>query len=165
LAAAAFDISKSDKNSASTVITLADWYHVPSKQQSAPLCVGNLCDSFTLVYPDMLAHWQSIRSNADQWSWAGLQHNAGSEACGSSRGQRQAWKTVHLRMTHAVIASFANVVPLDSYRLRLVSISCDPNFVFSIDGHNMTIIEVDGQNHQPLTVDSIQIFAGLLPTF
>jgi iron transport multicopper oxidase len=60
---------------------------------------------------------------------------------------------------------FANIVPLDSYRLRLVSISCDPNFVFSIDGHNMTIIEVDGQNHQPLTVDSIQIFAGLLPTF
>jgi iron transport multicopper oxidase len=46
------------------------------------------------------------------------------------------------------------------YRLRLVSISCDPNFMFSIDGHNMTIIEVDGQNHQPHTVDQIQIFAG-----
>ncbi|KAJ7235142.1 Lac2 protein [Mycena haematopus] len=46
------------------------------------------------------------------------------------------------------------------YRFRLVSISCDPNFVFSIDGHSMTIIEVDGGNHQPLTVDSIQIFAG-----
>ncbi|GLB41428.1 putative multicopper oxidase family protein [Lyophyllum shimeji] len=46
------------------------------------------------------------------------------------------------------------------YRFRLVSISCDPNYVFSIDGHTMTIIEVDGVNHQPLTVDSIQIFAG-----
>ncbi|KAJ7646284.1 laccase [Mycena polygramma] len=46
------------------------------------------------------------------------------------------------------------------YRFRLVSISCDPNFIFSIDGHSMTIIEVDGVNHQPLTVDSIQIFAG-----
>ncbi|TEB28872.1 laccase 2 precursor [Coprinellus micaceus] len=46
------------------------------------------------------------------------------------------------------------------YRFRLVSISCDPNFVFSIDGHVMTIIEVDGINVQPLTVDSIQIFAG-----
>ncbi|KAF7354022.1 Laccase I [Mycena venus] len=44
------------------------------------------------------------------------------------------------------------------YRFRLVSISCDPNFIFSIDGHNMTIIEVDGVNHQALTVDSIQIF-------
>ncbi|KAJ7458608.1 laccase [Mycena latifolia] len=46
------------------------------------------------------------------------------------------------------------------YRFRLVSISCDPNFIFSIDGHDMTIIEVDGVNHQPLTVDSIQIYAG-----
>ncbi|KAJ7457291.1 laccase [Mycena galericulata] len=46
------------------------------------------------------------------------------------------------------------------YRFRLVSISCDPNWVFNIDGHNMTIIEVDGVNHQPLMVDNIQIFAG-----
>ncbi|KAJ6552535.1 laccase 1 [Mycena sp. CBHHK59/15] len=46
------------------------------------------------------------------------------------------------------------------YRFRLVSISCDPNFIFSIDGHSMTIIEVDGVNHQPLIVDSIQIFSG-----
>ncbi|KAJ7064361.1 laccase [Mycena amicta] len=46
------------------------------------------------------------------------------------------------------------------YRFRLVSVSCDPNFVFQIDSHNLTIIEVDGVNHQPLLVDSIQIFAG-----
>ncbi|KAJ7257197.1 laccase [Mycena haematopus] len=53
-----------------------------------------------------------------------------------------------------------NVAHGKRYRFRLVSISCDPNFIFSIDGHSMTIIEVDGVNHQPLTVDSIQIFAG-----
>lgn len=41
-----------------------------------------------------------------------------------------------------------------------MSISCDPNFTFSIDGHNLTIIEVDGVNVQPLVVDQIQIFAG-----
>ncbi|KAH9479110.1 fatty-acyl coenzyme A oxidase [Psilocybe cubensis] len=46
------------------------------------------------------------------------------------------------------------------YRFRLVSMSCDPNFTFNIDGHNMTIIEVDGVNVKPLVVDSIQIFAG-----
>ncbi|EDR02637.1 laccase, multicopper oxidase, benzenediol:oxygen oxidorectuctase [Laccaria bicolor S238N-H82] len=45
------------------------------------------------------------------------------------------------------------------YRFRLVSISCDPNFTFSIDGHN-SIIKVDSINVQPTTVDSIQIFAG-----
>jgi hypothetical protein len=47
-----------------------------------------------------------------------------------------------------------------SYRFRLVSISCDPNFTFSIDDHMMTVIEVDGTNVKPLRVDSIQIFAG-----
>ncbi|RDB27744.1 Laccase-1 [Hypsizygus marmoreus] len=46
------------------------------------------------------------------------------------------------------------------YRFRLVSISCDPNYTFSIDGHTMTIIEADGINVKPVTVDSIQIFAG-----
>ncbi|KAI0294017.1 laccase T2 copper depleted [Multifurca ochricompacta] len=53
-----------------------------------------------------------------------------------------------------------NVVRGKRYRLRLVSISCDPNFTFSIDGHQLTIIEVDGNNVQPLIVDSLQIFAG-----
>ena len=46
------------------------------------------------------------------------------------------------------------------YRFRLVSLSCDPNHTFSIDGHNMTIIEVDAVNHAAHTVDEIQIFAG-----
>lgn len=46
------------------------------------------------------------------------------------------------------------------YRFRLISIGCDPNYIFSIDGHRMTIIEVDGVNHKPLTVDSLQIFVG-----
>jgi iron transport multicopper oxidase len=46
------------------------------------------------------------------------------------------------------------------YRLRLVSLSCDPNFTFSIDGHSFTVIEADGVNHHPITVDNLQIFAG-----
>ncbi|KAF7979529.1 hypothetical protein HWV62_42112 [Athelia sp. TMB] len=46
------------------------------------------------------------------------------------------------------------------YRFRLVSISCDPNFTFSIDNHNLTVIEMDSQNIVPHNVDSIQIYAG-----
>jgi iron transport multicopper oxidase len=46
------------------------------------------------------------------------------------------------------------------YRLRLVSISCDPAFTFSIDSHQFHVIEVEGQNVQPLLVDSLQIFVG-----
>jgi hypothetical protein len=47
-----------------------------------------------------------------------------------------------------------------SYRFRLVSISCDPSFIFSIDGHQFYVIEVEGQNVQPLLIDSLQIFVG-----
>ncbi|KAF7798560.1 hypothetical protein EIP86_009782 [Pleurotus ostreatoroseus] len=46
------------------------------------------------------------------------------------------------------------------YRFRLVSISCDSFFSFSIDNHDLTVIEVDATNHQPLTVDEITIYAG-----
>ncbi|KAJ3513770.1 hypothetical protein NLJ89_g2769 [Agrocybe chaxingu] len=59
----------------------------------------------------------------------------------------------------AVDLAVINVLPNKRYRFRLISVSCDPNFIFSIDGHNMTIIEVDSVNVEPLTVDSIQIFA------
>lgn len=48
----------------------------------------------------------------------------------------------------------------NSYRFRLVSISCDPNFTFSIDGHQMTVIEAEGTNVQPVVVDSITIYVG-----
>ncbi|KAI0065684.1 laccase [Artomyces pyxidatus] len=56
--------------------------------------------------------------------------------------------------------SVVNVVKGTRYRLRLVSISCDPSFTFSIDNHQFTIIEVDGQNVQPLLVDNLEIFNG-----
>ncbi|KAF8493486.1 laccase [Russula emetica] len=46
------------------------------------------------------------------------------------------------------------------YRFRLVSISCDPSFLFSIDNHTMTVIEVEGTNVQPLQIDAVEVFAG-----
>nr|AFD97049.1 laccase 2 [Coprinus comatus] len=98
----------------STVITLADWYHVP-----APSAGFIPTPDSTLI---------------------------------NGRGRYAGGPTSPL----AVIRVIKGI----KYRFRLVSISCDPNYVFSIDGHSMTIIEVDGVNVEPLTVDSIQIFAG-----
>ncbi|KAF8146303.1 laccase [Mycena galopus ATCC 62051] len=46
------------------------------------------------------------------------------------------------------------------YRFRLVSMSCEPAWVFSIDGHSLNIIEVDSGATQPLLVDSIEIYPG-----
>ena len=38
--------------------------------------------------------------------------------------------------------------------------SCALNYMFSIDGHLLQVIEADGVNHNPVVVDSLQIFAG-----
>ncbi|PPQ79824.1 hypothetical protein CVT25_002978 [Psilocybe cyanescens] len=56
--------------------------------------------------------------------------------------------------------SVITVLPYLRYRFRLVSLSCDPDFTVSIDGHTMTIIEVDSVNVTPLVVDEINILAG-----
>ncbi|KAI0751805.1 laccase 1 [Daedaleopsis nitida] len=56
--------------------------------------------------------------------------------------------------------SVISVTPGKRYRFRLVSLSCDPNYVFSIDKHDMTVIEADSVSTEPLAVDSIQIFSG-----
>ena len=47
-----------------------------------------------------------------------------------------------------------------SYRFRLLNMACDPDYTFTIAGHPMTVIEADGENTEPLTVDEIPIFAG-----
>lgn len=46
------------------------------------------------------------------------------------------------------------------YRFRVIATSCEAAFNFTIDGHKMTIIEVDGNEVFPVEVDSLQILAG-----
>ena len=53
-----------------------------------------------------------------------------------------------------------NVVYGRRYRFRIIHMACDPNYLFSIDGHQLTVIEADGQNVQPVVVDQLQIFTG-----
>ncbi|KAK1222164.1 hypothetical protein PQX77_014984, partial [Marasmius sp. AFHP31] len=55
--------------------------------------------------------------------------------------------------------AIVNVEKDKRYRMRLVSLSCDPFYTFAIEGHNMTIIESDGQPTEPLAVDSLVIYA------
>jgi len=53
-----------------------------------------------------------------------------------------------------------NVKPGLRYRFRIIAMSCDTSFVFSVDGHTLTVIEADGENTIPLEVDSVQVYAG-----
>ncbi|TFK20840.1 laccase 9 [Coprinopsis marcescibilis] len=56
--------------------------------------------------------------------------------------------------------AIVNVAQGRRYRIRLISMSCDPDYTFSIDNHDLTIIEADGQLTEPLTVQQLRIFAG-----
>ncbi|KAI5120438.1 hypothetical protein M0805_009900 [Coniferiporia weirii] len=49
------------------------------------------------------------------------------------------------------------VQPGKRHRFRIISTSCLPTYQFSIDQHNMTIIETDGTETQPNTVDIITV--------
>ncbi|PCH44576.1 multicopper oxidase [Wolfiporia cocos MD-104 SS10] len=103
-----------DVDNDTTVITLADWYHLPAVDVPIP------------ANPD------SVLING-----LGRQSDDNSSAL-----------------------SVITVEQGKRYRMRLISMSCDPYFNFTIDSHNMTIIEADGQSTEALPgIDSIQIFA------
>lgn len=116
-----------------TVITLADWYAFPS------------CASDTILILSSRYHIASpvldyiVGVNANSTLINGLGRYAGGP-----------------KSDLAVI----NVEYGKRYRFRLVGMSCDPNFIFSIDGHTLTVIEADGQLTDPLVVDSLQVLAG-----
>ncbi|KIJ65365.1 multicopper oxidase [Hydnomerulius pinastri MD-312] len=105
-----------DVDDESTVITLADWYHV-----LAPV----------------LNHIIGVNANSTLINGLG-------RYTGGPKSE----------------LAVVNVEQGKRYRLRLVGMSCNPSFLFSIDGHNLTVIEADGLLTEPLLVDSLQIFAG-----
>ncbi|TFK37392.1 laccase 16 [Crucibulum laeve] len=58
-----------------------------------------------------------------------------------------------------VVRARINVVTGKRYRFRVINISAYSGFRFSIEGHSLTIIEVDGINHVAKTVDGFDIYA------
>ena len=60
----------------------------------------------------------------------------------------------------AVDLSTINMVQGAQYQFQVITMSCEPSFTFSSNGHNLTIIEADGENANLLLVDLLQIYAG-----
>ncbi|KAJ7583561.1 laccase [Mycena floridula] len=110
-----------DVDDASTVITLADWYHNPAIAME---------ENFLNIAP---FHEPIMDS--------GLINGVGRY----NGGPEVPWSRI-------------NVVAGKRYRFRVINTSAYAAFTFSIAGHRMTIIEADGVNHQPLTVDAFDIY-------
>ncbi|KAF5354960.1 hypothetical protein D9756_005793 [Leucocoprinus leucothites] len=60
----------------------------------------------------------------------------------------------------SVDLAVVNVEKGKRYRFRIFAMSCEPNYTFSVDGHNLTVIEADATETQPKTVNTIQLLAG-----
>ncbi|KAJ3865330.1 laccase [Lentinula novae-zelandiae] len=52
-----------------------------------------------------------------------------------------------------------NVEQGKRYRFRVFALSCRPFFTWSIDNHNLTVMELDGVEHDPVTVQNVDIYA------
>lgn len=91
--------------------------------------------------------------DTNQWAWPLAHWTEDSSLVGH---QRAIWSTVRIH----VCASKGLADRFARYRFRIINMSCALNYMFSIDGHLLQVIEADGVNHNPVVVDSLQIFAG-----
>ncbi|KIJ32230.1 multicopper oxidase, partial [Sphaerobolus stellatus SS14] len=118
------NISLYDVDDASTVITLADWYH-----------------GFAPALQD---------------AYFSPQNGGGHEPVPDSGVINGLGRFIGGPTT--IPRAIINVIAGQRYRLRVINISGFAQFRFSIDGHRMTVIEADGIPHEPLTVDSFNIY-------
>ncbi|KAH0578349.1 hypothetical protein H2248_003963 [Termitomyces sp. 'cryptogamus'] len=105
-----------DVDDESTIITLADWYHLVTVQHPAQPVT-------TLI---------------------------------NGLGRTSAMDVNNTSTPLAVV----NVTKGKRYRFRIIGLSCDSPYNFTIHHHNFTIIETDGEYTTPLDVDSLWVYAG-----
>ncbi|KZS91043.1 laccase [Sistotremastrum niveocremeum HHB9708] len=108
-----------DVDDVTTIITVADWYHLPSLAAFTDPTILNPTPDSTLIN--------------------GLGRYVGGPSTNLS----------------VISVEFGK-----RYRFRLINTACFPYYNISIDNHKFTVIEADGVEHLPLTVDSLTIFPG-----
>ena len=65
----------------------------------------------------------------------------------------------------SVALSVVNVDPMKRYRFRLINSACLAAYNFSIDAHDMTVIETEGVETVPHTVGIVSLFPGMFSRF
>jgi iron transport multicopper oxidase len=128
-----------DVDDASTVITLADWYHNSS--------TAILAQPAPFAWPGPF--YVSRPSGPQQMTTIAFTDST------LINGLGRAWSN-----TQNSALSVINVAHGTRYRLRIISLSCFPAFALSIDNHKFTIIEADGVPYQPHATDNVTLYAG-----
>ncbi|CAG8434167.1 9205_t:CDS:10, partial [Scutellospora calospora] len=114
------------------VVTLNDWYHNTSS---------------VLLAEKMIPTYKGISPVPDSILISGL----GQYNCSAAKG-------VPCNSSMAIPTYV--VQSGKRYRFRIINTSADTPFLFSIDNHAFTLIEVDGANTQPSTIQWLQINVG-----
>ncbi|OZJ06881.1 hypothetical protein BZG36_00232 [Bifiguratus adelaidae] len=113
------------------VISLSDWYHTPA--------------------PSLVTHYLSRSSKGEEPTPDNALIN------GKMNNGCKLYVPPGTSCNPNATLSEFTFVPGKKYRLRLINTSAFANFHFSIDNHTLTVIEADGTDIKPLTVDRIPI--------
>ncbi|KAG9308833.1 laccase [Chiua virens] len=137
------------------------WYH---SHYSTQYCDGLRGPLVVYDPDDPLADLYDVDNETTVITLADWYHTPSIQLGDSFKGIRSDSTLINGRGRYAdgpsTPLSIFNVTSGLRYRFRVVSLSCDSAFNFTIDGHRMTIIEVDGNEVVPVEVDSIPIYAG-----
>ncbi|CAI9780945.1 unnamed protein product [Fraxinus pennsylvanica] len=121
-------------------IILADWYHASTYEQAAGL------SSIPFVF---VGEPQSI-----------LIQGKGRFDCNAPGIQAGLCNATNPECTPYALT----VIPRKTYRLRIGSLTALSALSFEIEGHNMTVVEVDGHYVEPFVVKNLFIYSGCLFT-
>ncbi|KAJ6530265.1 Cu-oxidase-domain-containing protein [Mycena capillaripes] len=128
-----------DVDDASTILTLADWWHNTSTSALASYIATQIIPvSDTGLFNAKGASRFQSTEHLMNGSFSQGRFNGGPE------------------VEYAAVS----VVKGTRYRFRLISLSARGNFVVSVDNHTMTIIEADGVATEPHEVNILTIHAG-----
>ncbi|KZV63517.1 multicopper oxidase [Peniophora sp. CONT] len=134
------------------------WYHSHYKTQYCDGLRGPL-----VIYDpyDPQAHLYDVDNEDTVITLADWYHYLSNQAPPGGQSPNTTLINGHGRYAGGPLTDLAivNVYAGKRYRFRLISISCDTYFTFSIDNHKFSVIEVDGTAHQPLLIDSLDILA------
>jgi iron transport multicopper oxidase len=119
-----------DVDDASTIITLADWYH--------------------RFAPDLQAEYLSPNNTFSREQLPD---------CGTINGSGR-YGTTASGLGPLTDRAVVNVEAGKRYRFRIINASAIGLFRFSIEGHTFTVIEADGVNLVPYPADYLEISAG-----
>ncbi|KAJ4715670.1 L-ascorbate oxidase family protein [Melia azedarach] len=115
-------------------ILLSDWYHLSSYEQATDLT------SIPYVW---IGEPQSLLINGrGKYDCANLD----ASVCNATNPQ--------------CLPSSITVVPGKTYRIRIASLTSLSSLSFQIEGHNMTVVEADGNYVEPFVTQNLYIYSG-----